>query len=409
MTGASTARRSPAVLTVSKPADTLNLIVHGQGVVAFDASETCSLVFQSATPTICDAILVEFTTGAVKVSLRLSGEELVDPSNTQGLITTPGASYWVSLDSQNQRLLAGIGEARQETAIYRYAFPRDAGWETRKAFLESLSNVKPLACRITRLVRDPITRSVPLLVMGTEQLTMDDIAAARFMPVANLSPIAQKLHNCISGKAFTLNTPEFPDFVKAIEASIATPGLWCYERLKQKANEFSKDKPNPAETYLRITLGENNGESPGIPYVMEIWPVGHYSPVHNHGGANAVIRVLNGSIHVRLFPFLGAAAPFGEADFKKGDITWMSSALNTVHQLKNLETNKDTCITIQCYLYDEEDLAHYDYFDYLDETGTVVQQYEPDSDMDFVAFKALMKQEWGAAHQQAWPKRWRLF
>jgi hypothetical protein len=112
---------------------------------------------------------------------------------------------------------------------------------------------------------------------------MDDIAKGTYMPKANLSIMSQKLYDCIAGNKFVLNTHDFPDFMKAIEYSIATPGKWCYECLKKKANEFDKDKPNDKKTYLRITLGQNNGESPGIPYVMEIWPVGHYSPLHNHG------------------------------------------------------------------------------------------------------------------------------
>jgi hypothetical protein len=44
-------------------------------------------------------------------------------------------------------------------------------------------------------------------------------------------------------------------------------------------------------------------------------------------------------------------------------------------------------------MYDEKDDAHYDYFDYLDNEG-VVQQYEPDSDMDFVEFKEVIREEW---------------
>ena len=44
-------------------------------------------------------------------------------------------------------------------------------------------------------------------------------------------------------------------------------------------------------------------------------------------------------------------------------------------------------------MYDEKDKEHYDYFDYLDSKGTK-QQYEPDSDMDFIAFKETMKAEW---------------
>jgi predicted metal-dependent enzyme (double-stranded beta helix superfamily) len=127
---------------------------------------------------------------------------------------------------------------------------------------------------------------------------------------------------------------------------------------------------------------------------MEIWPVGHYSPIHNHGAANAIIRVLHGSINVSLFPFLSDKVdPFDSHDFNKDDFTWISPTLNQVHQLKNLQSNADTCITIQSYMYDQQDTEHYDYFDYMNEKSKS-QQYEPDSDMDFIEFKNLMREEW---------------
>jgi len=44
-------------------------------------------------------------------------------------------------------------------------------------------------------------------------------------------------------------------------------------------------------------------------------------------------------------------------------------------------------------MYDGKDRLHYDFFDYVDAAG-VRQQYEPDSDMDFVAFKELIRTEW---------------
>ena len=33
------------------------------------------------------------------------------------------------------------------------------------------------------------------------------------------------------------------------------------------------------------------GESPGIPYVLEIWPIGSRSPIHNHAAVYGVIKV----------------------------------------------------------------------------------------------------------------------
>jgi hypothetical protein len=44
-------------------------------------------------------------------------------------------------------------------------------------------------------------------------------------------------------------------------------------------------------------------------------------------------------------------------------------------------------------MYEDGDKAHYDYFDYID-GNSQKQQFDPNSDMDFLAFKALMKKEW---------------
>lgn len=372
--------------------------VKGQGVFLFHTTtqdvSSCILRLSSADESV--GLLVEFTPTQVLVKELQSLKPLDDPANTKGLSDLSGAYYWFSLDAQNQRLHAGVGEARLETAIYTYTFPEHAS----KSFLESITHVAyPDTVQPIRFLKDPIRRKIPLAVKDTHELTMDHIATDAFLPKANLPPIGQKLYDCIAGKQFTLNTPDFPDFTQAIEYSIRTPGLWCYKKLREKSREFNPDVPDLSETYLRITLGENNGESPGIPYVMEIWPVGHYSPIHSHSNANAIIRVLNGEIHVSLYPFLcdqkGGVQPFGSATFKEGDVAWITPTLNQVHQLKNLETNSYTCITIQCYMYNEVDRKHYDYFDYLDANGAK-QLYEPDSDKEFLAFKELIRGEWEA-------------
>jgi hypothetical protein len=325
-----------------------------------------------------------------------TNEKYIDDNCKSGLLNISGTYYWVSIDAQNQTIRIGVGEPRLETCIYSYKF--DKHDKQYKSFLESIIYISINdRIKVIKTLRDPITDNVALLVKNTNDITMNDIAKGTYMPKANLSLICQKLYDCISGEKFVLDDDDFPDFSKAIEYSIATPGLWCNKTLENKSREFNKDKPNILETYLRITLGGNNGESPGIPYVMEIWPIGHYSPIHNHANGNAVIRVLHGNIHVKLFAFLctdkDSIIPFAEKDFYKDDITWISPTLNQTHQLVNLDTNNSTCITIQCYMYDENNNTHYDYFDYIDDDGNRLQ-YEPDSDMDFVSFKELIKNEW---------------
>jgi len=404
MTGTNQNNNYPKSLSFSKKESNIKLIVHGQGVFIFnvkDVENTKECCFRIYNKTQSNGLKIKFNLNNVLVSDIQSDEPLVDKNNNKGLINKNGAYYWFSIDSQNQRLYAGIGEARIANVIYKYQFDQN---KLNKTFLESLvtihipktSNSYLQTLVPLKLLRDPITENIPLLIIDTNYLTMDDIADNVYLPSSHLSSSSRQLYDCISGNNFVLDTDDFPDFSSAIEYSLATPGCWCYEKIKSKSTEFNPDKPNILETYLRITLGQNNGESPGIPYVMEIWPPQHYSPVHNHGGSNAIIRVLHGNINVSLFPFLcsepGGIEPCGTHDFVTDDITWISPTLNQVHQLKNIDP-KQTCVTIQCYMYDGDNTEHYDYFDYVDDDGKI-QQYEPDSDMDFVKFKETLKQEW---------------
>jgi len=342
-------------------------------------------------------IKIEISNESFNMSIQTEKTKPAIQINSKtGLIPAKNVFYWVSLDSQHQAIKFGIGEARLETVKFAYNLLTDSPNleqpEAYKKFFESLSTIKNTSnIQSIKLLRDPIINPVPLKIKRIDELTMSDIAECKYLPNAFLTQTNQQLFNCISGKNFVLDDDYFPDFSEAIQHSIVTEGCWCNKRLQEKSTEFNPDKPNLYETYLRITLGRNSGESPGIPYVMEIWPSSHYSPVHSHANSNAVIRVLHGSIHVSLFPFLGETQPFAEADFHKDEITWLSPELNQIHQLRN--NTDEVCITIQCYMYDANNEKHYDYFDYIDDNKNIVQ-YEPDSDMDFVKFKELIRNEW---------------
>jgi hypothetical protein len=404
MTFTDSVLKAPLSKPLNSTEQSITLLVKGQGTFLFaNKDNTRPCIFYVYNTDKSDGYKVTLGAQVVLVNKISDCTKYVDSANTSGLDNNSGAYYWFSLDTQNQTFRIGVGEARVETIIYKFTFffTKDADRKTHKQFMESMTSIQiaeeSTALQPIKLLRDPVTNKLANEVIDTDAISMIDIALGAYLPKANLSLKAQQLYHCISGKNFTLDTPDFPDFVQAIEYSIKTPGAWCYERLKAKSTEFNKDKPNLLETYLRITLGQNNGESPGIPYVMEIWPVGHYSPIHNHGGADAIIRVLNGEINISQFPYLCSSKqrvqPFAINNFQKGQITWISQTLNQVHQLKNLPENTATCITIQCYMYEPNDTKHYNYFDYIDDNGNE-QQYEPDSDMDFAQFRMRMKVEW---------------
>ncbi|WP_440053927.1 cysteine dioxygenase [Pseudoalteromonas sp. T1lg65] len=396
---------------------TVPLIINGQGTINVVLAQ-------------CEPLHIEFFATDRKLGLKLTinknqatlykheivhqdfgksvwgWEELVSVSNNDIAEQTgklkPGLSddlhshYWLSIDSLAPRIIYGKGEMRPELALLTY----DEGYiqATKDSENSWLHSVKTIAVNgnvnnsLSSLWRDPIVVNPPLAVKHSDQITMDDVASYEATVAANLTPACQQLYANIAGKNFQLDTPDFPEFTQAINASINDENGWCYKTLREKQFEFG-ETGNLDETYLRITMGVNQGDSPGIPYVMEIWPCGHYSPIHNHADANAIIRVLSGEITVRLFAMLATdvTTPFKKAKFTKDQVTWISPGLNQTHQLKN-ECTIQACITIQCYQYSQKNTEHYEYFDYVDDDK--IEPFTPNSDMGFLQFKALMKKEW---------------
>ncbi|HEX8126110.1 MAG TPA: cysteine dioxygenase family protein [Allosphingosinicella sp.] len=314
-----------------------------------------------------------------------------------GLDASLDCPYWFSFDCHNRLVRYGKGEMRLGTMLASCQLPlppedrkKDDPW----AWMSGIQDVE-LSGALTGFVdlwKDPVTIELPLRIVPHDVITMEEMAYGRVTVPASLTQTGQKLYDNVAGKSFLLDTPDFPDFSAAIKASILDKDNgWCAQILKKKADEFGDD--NPDMTYLRITLGTNQGESPGIPFVMEIWPSGNYSPIHNHGGSDAVIRVLHGEITVSLFAFLAPEEtnPFAVKTFVKEDVTWISPRLNQVHQLKNNNMD-EPCITIQCYLYSEGNDEHHPFFDYLGQDD--IEHFDPNSDADFLTFKRKMQEEW---------------
>jgi len=154
----------------------INLLVHGQGVFIFNSNLSCSFSILNYEK---NGLIVMFYEGGVKVTTTDNKDTYMDNNNNKGIINNKGAYYWFSLDSQNQLLMAGIGEARIDNVIYKYEFnfKTDEEKKTNKLFLESLISIKPDDfIDSIRLLRDPISSTLPLKVARIDDLTMNDIA-----------------------------------------------------------------------------------------------------------------------------------------------------------------------------------------------------------------------------------------
>jgi hypothetical protein len=389
----------------------VGLAVKGQGIASTrTGSSTESFTLRLSTK---ESTPRGFELGVFKdyiVIRQIGGEEITldqEQNNYSTSVTTigidpdPTCQYWFSLDPASATLRYGKGEMRLATLLvecrYTEAGQGNTGeYEWVKEIEQAAISVQPVELLAWR---DPVTIEPPVAVVATDEITMDMAATYAALSPGELSLPGQALYSNVSGKMFTLNTPDFPCFTDAIEYSIRTPGCWCHTILEEKACEFGEC--NPLATYLRITMGVNQGNSPGIPYVVEIWPPGHFSPIHNHAYADAIIRVLHGEITVNLYPMLSKdhTTPFATKTFTPDQVTWLSPDMNQTHQLKNANLAGPTCITIQCYQYGEENNSHYECFDYLDSKTGKIKQFIPNSDADFIWFKEKMRQEWVKANK----------
>ncbi|CAD6890616.1 unnamed protein product [Tilletia laevis] len=304
--------------------------------------------------------------------------------------------YWLSFDAQNKRFRYGKGEMMRVNMLVESSWSKgDPSAELYKSLDHVVvhgTNDSALVCLRTAVNVDPAPH-----LCRPEDVSLQMIAENTHTVASDLPFACFQLYNNVAGPGMKLDTADFPDFSRAIQHSILTKGALCYEKLQEKDKIFG---------YLRVTLDANAGESPGSPYVCEIWPFGNGSPIHDHGQACAVIKVLHGNINVSWYSGLavGINEPWATANVEKDEVTFLTPSNYQIHRLHNDKevhdassgnVVQDFAATIQCYRYLPTDDVHYEYFDYINDKGETKEHFEPDSDWDFLTFKNLIRAEWG--------------
>ncbi|QCP49795.1 hypothetical protein FAZ95_11795 [Trinickia violacea] len=401
--------------------------VKGQGTVSFTFKTEGPFRIVLGSEKNLDGTLLVLEVGLDKTVLRrdngTDAAGVIAETTAKKALVDPGIaiSYWMSLDYLNARVRFGKGEMLPQLVVFEAPLPvtppnpaalsagatAKARREARKAAASEAAGAfkslryigiaaragTPRPVALAHLLWPlPVVLAPPPVLVSSDRITLDMIARNQATVIESLPDACQVLYGNVGGPAIELDTPDFPDFSAAINYSIVTPGCLCYEKLKEKASEFGKYEPD--ETYLRITIGPNQGDSPGSPYVLEIWPGNHYSPIHDHGEACAVIKVLHGDIWVELYPELNPDVTdyFTEAVFHQGEVTYLTPEYYQVHKLVNRNPPGNMTATIQCYRYPDNDAVHWEYFDYID--GDQIKQFTPNSDWEYLAFRALIRAEW---------------
>ena len=230
--------------------------------------------------------------------------------------------------------------------------------------------------------RSPLTCNWPPLVLDSSKVTLLDLDSNNYTFSASLPIACQELYQNVAHSGVCLDLPPGHEQCKlsdAIRHSIESEGGILRKKLEEKAGKFgAKNK-----AYLRVTLGVSRGNSPGIPYVLEIWPKNHGSPIHSHGNSYAVIKVIHGGLTISIYNKHVKSEndkSLLDYDVKQGDVTWISPNWYQTHKLWN--NTSDYCITIQCYQYGDNDCHHWPYFSYITSKG-MSEDFLPTSDFTF--------------------------
>ena len=335
-------------------------------------------------------------------------EPLGEGNLTGALEPERKVSYWFSFNRNGRFLKYGKGYIMEETTHLEHPFeppkekPEDDEWwfifrpDTPKQVV--ILTLLGLALYASKSLVDmeklvgfypyPLTKNWSPLVIDSSKSTLVNLAGNDFTQSASLPEAC--LYENVAAPDVSLDVPDTdPKLSDAIKYSINTKGKILYEKLKEKRQKDGMG-------YLRVTVGLDRGASPGVPYVLEIWPKGSHSPIHNHGNAYAVIKVLYGEINITVYNKTWKDASTQERlnrfVAKKGDVTWLSPNWYQTHKLSN--QSNEFCATIQCYKYGPEDYLNWPYFDYLDGKEEGVHEFYPDSDFDFLEMRKELLQEY---------------
>lgn len=365
--------------------------VMGQGTVSVltnSVAETLSIVISNKEAA---AIILEISHKAMTLWLKIHNRRIVlDRSEDPKLLLNANNEhlpYWLSLDSNNQRIRYGKGEMLRVLMLYEYGLQNESALNVAK----TIQHIQVTGATVEQLkiLEMPINLDPAPYIVRSDAITLEILAENTATVIADLPTACQRLYANVAGSGVNLCPDDFPEFAQAIQYSITTPGALCNTRLAEKDPQFG---------YLRVTIDPNLGDSPGQPYVLELWPAQNGSPIHDHGDACAVIKVLHGQIKISLFSTLSPeiTQPWKSLIATQGDVTFLTPDYYQIHQLFNpTEAGGEFCATIQCYRYSDDNTQHYEYFDYIE--GHTIQQFTPDSDWDYLTFKALIKAEWESA------------
>ena len=177
---------------------------------------------------------------------------------------------------------------------------------------------------LIKVRKQPLVANPSPFVLDATKATLNIIDRGLYTFSSELPPACKVLYetmnNCELDLEYELGVSDVR-LSDAVRNSINTEGALLNALLKTK-------------NYLRITMGKGMGESPSITYVLEFWPPGARSPIHNHGAVCGLVKILYGTIQSGIFNKVPSTVLDSKNNFRptelfkfdalKGDVLWMS-------------------------------------------------------------------------------------
>jgi hypothetical protein len=298
------------------------------------------------------------------------------------------SSIWISVyakdrhEFENNFIKIGQGYVMEANIIAEFTAKNKKGYELlsniKHLELDENIHVQERICLVEHFVKD----REPIIL--TKKPDFIDFDRNLVFP-SDLPEEGKKLYDRIENLG---NSDIDKKLIEAINFSLYTKDCLLYERLKEK----KLNQKDPNMTYLRVPFGYDVGASgqPGQPIVLEIWPKGHYSPVHNHGDAVAVIKLLSGTLKSEWYNPLSdnyneKPKVIKSAILHKNDLTWMTPCYYQTHKLISIDKDK-AGVSIQGYahihssnLYEK----YKDFFNFILPPSPKLIEFYPNRDFIF--------------------------
>jgi hypothetical protein len=138
----------------------------------------------------------------------------------------------------------------------------------------------------------------------------------------------------------------------------------------------------------------------GSPVVLEIWPGGHYSPIHSHGTTSGIVYCLTGQVDVMAYKSLAwDAEKMALLTLTPGQCAWLTDKHFAVHKVHCPMAEGNFAATFHVYLNRDElplltsapkpDTR--DVFDYIDEDTPHAQKaFDTYSDLSWAVLRREM-------------------